>query len=116
MKYILRMEQLFLFLLTIYIYIVWFDFSWILLLVLLFTPDISMVGYLLDTRKGAMIYNIVHSLITPCVLFALGWFLNYNFLIMYSLILFAHIFLDRALDYGLKYGDSFKHTHLTEVE
>jgi hypothetical protein len=29
-----------------------------------------------------------------------------------AIILFAHISMDRALGYGLKYEDSFHHTHL----
>jgi hypothetical protein len=29
-----------------------------------------------------------------------------------ALIWFVHIGMDRALGYGLKYRDSFKHTHL----
>jgi hypothetical protein len=32
-----------------------------------------------------------------------------------ALIWGAHIGMDRAVGYGLKYADAFKHTHLSEV-
>jgi hypothetical protein len=36
-----------------------------LFLVLLFTPDISMIGYLKDKKLGAIFYNLGHNLILP---------------------------------------------------
>lgn len=112
MKHILRFEHGIFFLLTAYLYFVHYRFSWVLFLVLLFLPDISMIGYLVDNRVGAIIYNIAHSLILPCLLFVVGEFLSFNPFTLFSLVLFAHIFLDRALEFGLKFTDSFQHTHL----
>lgn len=113
MKYILQVEHALLGLLTVYIYFGYFHYSWWLFVGAFFIPDISMLGYLINTRIGANIYNIVHSLIAPCTLLTLAWLLNNDVIRAYSLILFTHIFMDRALGYGLKYEDSFKHTHLT---
>jgi hypothetical protein len=39
-------------------------------------------------------------------------FLTYPDLTPYALIWIAHIGLDRAVGYGLKYGSGFGHTHL----
>jgi hypothetical protein len=42
----------------------------------------------------------------------LGYWLNHDLLILSGIILFGHSAMDRALGYGLKYPDSFQHTHL----
>lgn len=89
--------------------------SWWLFALLLFTPDLAMVGYLRSPRTGALTYNFAHTSSLPLVLsvagLALGWALG----VQIALIWLAHIGLDRALGYGLKYGDAFLHTHLSEV-
>ena len=44
------------------------------------------------------------------------WFLYENeYLILVGLMLLAHSSFDRLLNYGLKYPDSFRHTHLGEI-
>jgi len=39
--------------------------SWILFAVLFFSPDLFMLGYLVNTRIGAAVYNVVHTLFAP---------------------------------------------------
>lgn len=82
---------------------------WILLF---FSPDISMLGYLLNTKTGAMIYNIFHHRAIALVLVGLGFFTRQEIWTSVGILLFAHASFDRMLGYGLKYKDAFKHTHL----
>ncbi|MEM6280935.1 MAG: DUF4260 domain-containing protein [Chloroflexota bacterium] len=89
--------------------------AWWLYFVLLLVPDVFMLGYLLNTRAGAIIYNIGHTLIVALaftgVAFAAGWEIG----IAVVLIWLAHIGMDRTAGYGLKYGAGFKDTHLARV-
>jgi hypothetical protein len=84
--------------------------SWILFAVLLLAPDLAMLGYLRGTRIGAWSYNAFHSYVGPIV--AAGVSVSAHWLLPIAVIWAAHIAIDRALGYGLKYGDSFEHTHL----
>ena len=79
---------------------------------LFLTPDLLMLGYLGGRRLGAAAYNLGHSYIGPMVLLALGLALHVQPLPAIALIWTAHIGFDRALGYGLKYGDGFGFTHL----
>ena len=51
----------------------------------------------------------------PAVLMVFGLLTSTPILLMATLIWLAHIFLDRALGYGLKYDDAFKKTHLQQI-
>ena len=44
-----------------------------------------------------------------------GWWLHWGWTGPVALIWLAHIGGDRMVGYGLKYPDSFKHTHFNEV-
>lgn len=112
MKTFLKLENIALLLLAVYVYFGLFHLSLWILAVCLFLPDLSMIGYLMDSRIGAITYNSVHNFIVPSVITFLGLFMNNTLFIYIGLILFIHIFMDRSLDYGLKYPDEFKHTHL----
>lgn len=89
--------------------------SWWLFAVLLLAPDLSMLGYLGGNRMGAFCYNVAHSYVTPGVLAACGAAVSMPQVIAIALIWGAHIGLDRAIGYGLKYVSGFKDTHLTKV-
>ena len=91
------------------------DGSWWLFLLLLFAPDLSMVGYLTGPRIGAMIYNTFHNYLLPALLAGIGWLIASGLLLHLALIWFAHIGLDRLLGYGLKYTTDFKDTHLNHL-
>ena len=82
---------------------------------LLFAPDLTMLGYLAGPKVGAAIYNAFHTYAMPAVLGALGMLFASPLAIVVSLIWFAHIGVDRAVGYGLKYPTSFKDTHLQRV-
>src|SRR5690625_6146339 len=42
--------------------------SWLLFIILLFAPDISIVGYLQNNRTGAILYNLFHTYSLPLLL------------------------------------------------
>jgi Domain of unknown function (DUF4260) len=90
-------------------------FSPIWFVVLLLVFDVSAVGYLVNSRVGAHTYNLVHSLIGPPILVAIGVAAGSRLAIGFALIWLAHIGMDRALGYGLKFSESFKQTHLGPI-
>ena len=111
MKQWLKLEELFMFGLTILLFLR-LDFAWWWYPVLFFTPDLSMLGYVGGTRVGAFIYNVIHHKALEIGIFVVGVILASQPLQLAGLILFGHSSMDRVLGYGLKYSDSFQHTHL----
>lgn len=89
-----------------------FGSAWWLFILLLLVPDIGMSGYAHSTRIGAATYNLVHAYVLPAILVAIAVLTTSTVAWSISLIWFAHIGMDRALGYGLKYDDAFQHTHL----
>lgn len=81
-------------------------------LLLFFAPDISMLGYLLGKKVGAISYNIFHHKLLAITTLLIGFLLQNNYLLLTGTILFGHSSFDRIMGYGLKYFDGFKHTHL----
>jgi hypothetical protein len=110
---LLRIEELFLFLLTIYLFSL-LKMAWWWFALLFLAPDIAMVGYLVSPKVGAAIYNAFHNRVICVVLYIVGGVAGVPLLQLAGVILFAHISLDRVMGYGLKYGDKFNHTHLDE--
>ena len=89
--------------------------SGLLFVVLLFAPDLSMVGYLRDPRLGGMTYNVVHTYAVPAALAAAMLVIGSTTGIEIALIWVAHIGLDRLLGFGLKYPTAFKDTHFQRI-
>ena len=89
--------------------------SWLLFAILFFTPDLFMLGYLLNPRIGSAIYNLAHTLTLPLSLALISYTTHHPLLTAISLIWLAHIALDRLLGYGLKYPTFFKDTHLQHI-
>lgn len=114
MKNTLRVEEALMFLGSIYVFSLT-DFAWWWFLALILTPDIGMLGYLINTRVGAFTYNIFHHRGISTVLLVFGWYLSNDILWLVGIIHFGHASMDRAFGYGLKYPDSFKHTHLGQL-
>ena len=86
-----------------------------LLPLLLFLPDLLMVGYARSNRLGALLYNLSHSYPAPAALGALALAAQEQAWQGVALVWFAHIGLDRALGYGLKYETGFCDTHLGRI-
>ncbi|MGC1174423.1 DUF4260 domain-containing protein [Polaromonas sp.] len=88
----------------------WTFFAWLFLL-----PDLSFLAYLAGPRTGAMVYNAAHSYAGALGLLALGVLAAMPLALAAGLVWCAHIGLDRALGYGLKYATGFGNTHLGRV-
>ena len=87
---------------------------WLFLPVLLL-PDIGMVGYLAGPRIGAFAYNLIHNWAIGLAVLGLAAATGSAALWISGAILVAHVGMDRAVGYGLKYPTGFKPTHLQRV-
>jgi MFS family permease len=114
MKTILKLEELTLFLLGIFLF-AQLPFAWWWFLVLILAPDIGMVGYLFGNKAGAISYNIFHHRGIAVAIYLLGIYLNSDIAQLIGVILFSHAAMDRIFGYGLKYEKGFKFTHLGEL-
>jgi Domain of unknown function (DUF4260) len=113
-KVLLRLEGLVLFAGMVLLYQVWGG-SWWLFAVLFLVPDLSFLAYLTDAKTGAMVYNAAHSYLAPVALMTLGFGLAEPLTLSIAMIWLAHIGIDRALGYGLKYAAGFGYTHLGRI-
>jgi uncharacterized protein DUF4260 len=89
--------------------------NWLLFFLLFLSPDLFMLGYLANVRAGASLYNLVHTYAGPLILGAAAVFEHWHTTLLFTLIWTAHIGVDRALGYGLKYPTFFKDTHMQRV-
>ena len=111
MKDMIKLEELFLFFLAIFLF-AGVDIAWWWYLVLFFTPDLSMLGYLHSPATGALTYNLIHHKGLAVAAYILGSLLGNPVIQLTGLVLLGHSSLDRVLGYGLKFADAFSHTHL----
>ena len=86
--------------------------NWWMFALLILAPDLSMLGALAGKQAGTRAYNLAHIYAVPVGIGLIAWFAGATWLIPYMLIWVAHIAIDRALGYGLKYPGSFHETHL----
>jgi hypothetical protein len=86
--------------------------NWWLFAALILAPDLSMFGFLLGYRTGSRVYNFAHTYTLPAVLGSVAWLAGTGWLVPIALIWIAHIGIDRALGYGLRYPDTEHATHL----
>lgn len=111
MTWLLRLEELGVFLFSIYLFST-LPYPWWFFPALFFAPDLAMLGYALGPGAGARIYNVVHHRALALALFVVGVGMDVPWLSLAGAILLGHSSLDRVLGYGLKYADAFAHTHL----
>ena len=114
MKTIIQLEELGLFLFSIYLYST-LSLPWWYFPLLFFVPDLSMAAYIAGPRVGAYAYNVIHHRALALIYYVAGMSLGAIPLALAGVILFAHSSLDRVLGYGLKYTDSFGNTHLGKI-
>ncbi len=91
------------------------SFGWLWFMVLFFIPDLSLLGYLAGARVGAVLYNALHTYIWPVALWGAGFILESRGAMAVGLVWAAHIGVDRALGFGLKYSQAPRPTHLQRV-
>jgi len=112
MKNILKLESAGLFILFTGAYFQFYSGTWVLYLALFFIPDLSFAFYLITKKIGAIAYNVFHHQGVLVLLFLIGYFVKEDYIMKVALIFLAHSTFDRVAGYGLKYFDSFDHTHL----
>jgi hypothetical protein len=91
------------------------DSAWWLFPLLFLVPDVSMAGYLAGVRAGSAAYDAAHFEAAPVALAVVGVISDTDLATAIGLVWLAHIGLDRALGYGLKYPTGFQDTHLQRV-
>src|ERR1700744_2120795 len=114
LRTMLRLEGLTLFAGMTLLYAVWGG-SWWLYALLFLAPDVSFAAYLAGPRFGAIIYNAAHSYMAPMALMTTGFATDSPLTLSIAMIWLAHIGIDRALGYGLKYSAGFGFTHLGRI-
>jgi hypothetical protein len=114
MKWTLKIEELFMTGLGIYLFSL-LPYAWWWFLVLLLAPDIGMIGYLFGNRTGAFLYNLFHHKGLAIAIYLLGIYVTSPLIQLIGVMLFSHASFDRIMGYGLKYDRGFKYTHLGEI-
>lgn len=114
MKTTLKIEELAQFLLGIFLFSQ-LNYSWWWFPALLLLPDTGMLGYLINAKIGAFVYNFFHHKAIAIVLGLIGFYFSNSLFVLIGVILFSHAAFDRIFGYGLKYPDSFKNTHLGKI-
>jgi hypothetical protein len=108
---LIKLEELGLFLLSILLF-TQLDYGWWVYLALLLAPDLGMIGYVFGPVVGATAYDLTHHKGLAIALYAVGVLAAIPPLSLAGIIMIGHSSLDRVLGYGVKYSDSFQHTHL----
>lgn len=114
MKNLLKLEELAMFVLGIFMFgLLGYEWWWFLALILL--PDIGMMGYLFNERIGAFTYNTFHHKGLAIFLYFMGMYFSFPLVQLAGVILFSHASMDRIFGYGLKYNKGFRFTHLGQI-
>jgi hypothetical protein len=115
MKTLLKLEEAAQFLACLLL-LVMNGVPWWAYLLLVLGPDIGMLGYLVNTRVGAVTYNLFHhkgiallvaaaALGSDFMTLALATADISQVLLLTAIILYGHASMDRMFGYGLKFGD-----------
>jgi hypothetical protein len=114
MKKVIEIEELGMFLLTIYLFgrlpLAWWWYP-----ALIFVPDLSMIGYGFGNKAGAVSYNFIHHKAVAIAVYIAGVHFENVWLQLAGLIMFGHSSMDRMTGYGLKTFAGFTSTHLGEI-
>lgn len=114
MKITLKLEEVAQFALGILVFSQ-LNFAWWVFPALILVPDIGMLGYTLNNKVGATMYNLFHHKGLAIVIAAIGFYTQNEMVLLAGTILFSHSALDRIMGYGLKYYTGFRFTHLGEL-
>ncbi|CAM3382246.1 MULTISPECIES: DUF4260 domain-containing protein [Saccharibacillus] len=111
---LIRIEGLIVLALSTYMYF-WNGYGGLAFVLLLFVPDVSMLGYAANAKVGAYLYNAAHTYTVPLFLLLAGVVFKADWPLMIGLIWTAHIGFDRMMGYGLKYETGFQDTHVQRL-
>ncbi len=114
MKLIIKLEELGMLALSICA-LYYFRAAWWWYPVLLLGLDISMLGYLMGNKPGAVAYDLFHHKGIAIFVFLCGVYFQNWYLQIAGIILFGHSSMDRFFGYGLKTFEGFKFTHLGKI-
>jgi hypothetical protein len=114
MKSLLKIEELAMFGLGIFLFSQ-LNYDWWWFLVLILGPDIGMLGYLLNSKTGAITYNLFHHRGIAIIIYFIGIYFELDILKLIGIMLFTHASMDRIFGYGLKFEDAFTNTHLGRI-
>lgn len=111
MKWLLKLEELAMFLLSIFL--LWNgNAAWYWYLLILVGPDVGMLAYLINNNVGAVFYNIFHHKGIAIIIFMTAIYFDSILWQQIGIILFGHSSWDRLMGFGLKYNTGFGYTHL----
>ncbi len=114
MKSLLKLESAAL-LLACYFATLALGHAWWVFFALLLLPDISMLGYALNNKWGAALYNLFHHQGAAILVIGIGWYTQQQTVLLVGIVLLGHSAMDRIFGYGLKYASSFQDTHLGKI-
>lgn len=112
--WVIRLEALFIFILSLYCYFLLGE-SWLLFFLTWIFPDVGMIGFLRDKKIGTIFYNLTHTYLVSLSFIIAGFIFDQNLLLALGIIFTNHIGLDRFLGFGLKYSSGFKDTHIQKL-
>ena len=114
MKYLLQVESIVPFILSVVLLnMLPLQFAWWAWILIFLAPDFSMLGYAVNNKVGAVVYNLFHHQLIAVIVWGIGLALQQPYLQLAGLVLLGHSSLDRVMGYGLKLSEGFKFTHLT---
>ena len=112
---ILIVEELLMLILSIFAFSQ-LSYAWWIFPLTLLIPDIGMIGYLINNKYGAGLYNVFHHKGIALILFAFGYYYHVELVQLSGVILFGHASMDRIFGFGLKLEEGFKYTHLGKLK
>ncbi len=112
MRTTLKLEEIGLFMIFCLVYFEFYQGGWVLFASLFFAPDLAFLAILINKKVATIVYNAAHHKGLISVLMIIGYAISNELLILVGLTFMAHSCFDRVLGYGLKFFDSFDHTHL----
>jgi|SRR5690606_12783122 len=111
MNNLVKLEELGQFLLSILLFSQ-LEYTWWVFPACILLPDLSMIGYVVNPKAGASLYNFFHHKLVAIFFLGLGFWTDHSLISLIGVILFGHSAMDRVFGYGLKFNDHFEHTHL----
>ena len=101
MKTLIKLEEVGLVLLSFYLFLT-LDYAWWWFPLLFFLPDISLIGFLINKKAGAITYNFIHHKALSFALYLLGSLTQIPAFQLVGLVMFGHSSFDRVLGFELQ--------------